>query len=288
MLNLRTPSSGFNLIELMIGLAVGLIIVTAAISVFFTSMRGMADNTKLVRLNQDMRAMMDIMVRDIRRAGFVTSKPEYFSDLKDNPYFDSVSSGHTTDITLVNNNTCILYAYNRDDDRPSKIKDEHEHEDEEKERLGFRVIARDDGSQMLQMRTSGETNENCGGDDWETITEPEVEITGLTFAMTSTALNATSMLNDTDNDGCRDGDDASPTTASATCKTDSPPYGNGLCDAGESCNTCTRDGSPDPACVMVRYITITLEGCLRDDPAMTQSITETVRVRNDKFLPAIP
>lgn len=258
----RKLLSGFNLIELMIGLTVGLIIVTAAIGVFFNSMRGMADNTKLVRLNQDMRAMMDIMVRDIRRAGFVTSNPAYFSDLKDNPYFDSVSSGHTTDIALLNSNTCIVYSYNRDDDRPSKIRDHDEH-DEEEERLGFRL-----NSGELEMRTSGTTNENCEG-HWETITEPEVEITGLTFAMTSTTLNATSMLS---TDGVRPGD----------------ANGNGLCDAGEPCNTCTRDGSPDPACVIVRYITIHLAGRLRDDHAMTQSITETVRVRNDKFLAAIP
>lgn len=279
----RKPHSGFNLIELMIGLAVGLLVVSAAMSVFYNAMQGITDNTKLVRLNQDMRAMMDIMVRDIRRAGFVTSNPTYFADLKDNPYFDAVSSGHTTDIALLNSNTCIVYSYNRDDDRPSRIREhDHEHEEED-ERLGFRWNV---NAGELEMRTSGHTNESCEG-NWETITEPEVEITGLTFLLTSTTLNATSMLNDSDNDGCRDGDDENPTTSSASCKTGT--YGNGLCDAGEPCNTCTRNGSPDPACVIVRYITIQqLSGRLRDDPTMTQSITETVRVRNDKFLPAIP
>ena len=278
MLNCSKPSQGFNIIELMIGLAVGLIIVTAAISVFFTSMRSMADNTKLVRLNQDMRAMMDIMVRDIRRAGFVTSEVSNTSFLKNNPYFDSTTSGATTDMAVHNTDTCILYAYNRDNDSPPVV--------DSNERLGFRLNT---STGELQMRKTGATNENCVTvGEWETITEPEVGITGLTFTMTSTTLNATSMLDDTDNDGCRDGDDQSPTTASATCKTDSPPYGNGLCDAGEPCNTCIRDGSPDPACVIVRYITIQLAGRLRDDHAMTQSITEMVRVRNDKFLPAIP
>lgn len=263
MLMSRKSHSGFNLIELMIGLAVGLLIVTAAMSVFFNAMQGITDNTKLVRLNQDMRAMMDIMVRDIRRAGFVTSNPTYFANLKDNPYFDAVSSGHTTDIALWNSNTCIVYSYNRDDDRPSKIRDHDEHDDEEEERLGFRL-----NSGELEMRTSGHTNESCEG-HWETITEPEVEITGLTFAMTSTTLNATSMLS---TDGVRPGDG----------------NGDGLCDAGEACNTCTRDGSPDPACVIVRKITIQLSGRLRDDLSITQSITETVRVRNDKFLAAVP
>jgi prepilin peptidase dependent protein B len=262
MLITRKQQTGLSLIELMIGLLVGLVIVAGGLSVFVTSVRGQADNIKLSRLNQDMRAMMDIMVRDIRRAGFVTSDPQTnLTSLQNNPFF-----GPTTDIAVWDydgsNDNCIVYAYNRNDNSPLT--------DDDDERLGFRL---NDGGN-LEMRRSGTTNENCDNDDddWESITESEVEINGLTFGLAQTPLNVSSMIDDGDDDGIPDGDSND----------------NGLCDPGEACNTCTRDGSPDPACLYVRNVTITLTGRLRDDNTVTQTITEQVRLRNDKYLAPIP
>jgi len=275
MLKNRQSQKGVTLIELLIGVLVGLVIVAAGISIFGTSVKGQSDNIKLSRLNQDMRSMMDIMARDIRRAGFVTSDPSAnLSSLQNNPFFDSTTAGATTDLAIYNTNACIVYAYNSNNDSPPVV--------DSSERFGFRL----DNAGELDMRRSGSTNENCTDGQWETITEPEVEITGLTFTITPTTLNATSMATDTDGDGCFDGDDQNPTTASSSCKTGL--YGNNLCDSGEACNTCTRDGSPDPACLYVRNVDITLAGRLRTDTSVTQSITEQVRVRNDKFLAAIP
>jgi prepilin peptidase dependent protein B len=244
----RKQQTGLSLIELMIGLLVGLVIVAGGLSVFVTSVRGQADNIKLSRLNQDMRAMMDIMVRDIRRAGFVTDDPQTnWTSLQDNPFF-----GATTELAIYDS-TCIVYAYNRDNDSPPAV-DGNEH-------LGFRL---NDGGE-LEMRSSGTTNENCDDGVWESITESEVEINGLAFDLTSTPLNVSSMI-----DGTGDANS------------------DGICDSGETCNTCTRDGSPDPACLDVRNVTITLTARLRDDNTVTQTITEQVRVRNDKYLPPIP
>lgn len=124
----------------------------------------------------------------------------------------------------------------------------------------------------LEMRKYGATNEDCDtGAEWEAISEPEIEITALTFALTSTTLNASVMstrLSDADST-------------------------NDLCDSADTgaggCRECIRDGTaPDPACLYVRNIKITLTARLRDDPNVTQTITGQVRVRNDKFLPAIP
>ena len=60
--------------------------------------------------------------------------------------------------------------------------------------------------------------------------------------------------------------------------------GNGICDTGEACNTCTTG----QACLYVRNVAISLTGRLRDDNAVTQTITEQVRVRNDKYLATAP
>jgi prepilin peptidase dependent protein B len=278
MLITRKHQAGVTLVELMIGLLVGLIVIAAGTNIFSTSIKGQTDNINLTRLNQDMRAMMDIMARDIRRAGFVTSDPAAnLTSLRNNPFFDGIS----TDIAVYDEGACIVYAYNRDDndanndgiigdiETPSAV--------DSNERLGFRLS---DGE--LDMRLSGATNENCGDDSWQTITEPEVEITALTFTLTSTPLNVASMATDTDNDGCYNGDDQNPTIASSTCKTGN--YGNNLCDTGEACNTCTTG----QACLYVRNVGISLTGRLSDDNTVVQTITEQVRVRNDKYLATAP
>lgn len=272
MLITRKQQAGVTLVELMIGLLVGLIVIAAGMNIFITSIRGQTDNINLTRLNQDMRTMMDIMERDIRRAGFVTSAPDtHIASLQDNPFFDT-----TTDIAFYDTNgskSCIVYSYNYDE----STDDEGLIDVESTDRFGFRLGT--DGK--LDMRRYGTTNANCTDGSWQNITEPEVEITALTFTLTTATLNVTSMVNDDDGDGNVE-----------TSDTDGIPYGddngNGICDTGEVCNTCTRDGSPDPACLTVRNVAISLTGRLRDDNAVTQTITEQVRVRNDKFLSAIP
>ncbi|WP_374090486.1 PilW family protein [Methylomicrobium lacus] len=279
MFMIRKRQAGITLIELLIGMLVGLIVVAGGISIYIASVRGQAENIKLARLNQDMRAMMDMMERDIRRAGFVTADPATnFALLQNNPFFDGATSGATTDVAIYNTGSCIVYAYNRDEDPNNDgVLDEAPPAVDANERLGFRLNG---NTGELEIRNSGDSNDDCADGEWESVTEPEVEITGVTFTLTAKALNVTSMTDDdhdgidepSDHDGILTGDDNH----------------NFTCDAGEACNTCTRDGSPDPACLYVRYVTIKLDGQLRDDNTVKQTITEQVRIRNDKFLDAIP
>lgn len=282
---------GSSLIEVMIGLFLGLLVAGAGMALFLSALSGQTDNIRLNRLNQDMRALMDIMVRDIRRAGFVTDDLQNYSNtLKTNPFFVDPTTDIKVHSTGSLTNNCIVYTYNSDNDKPPNVDDNNDVDDtdDSNDFFGFRL---DGSTGNLQMRRSGQTNATCADGNWESITEPDVEITALTFTLTHSALDVTSMTTDSDNDGCFNGDDANPTTAnpitaSPSCK--SGNYGNGLCDSGEVCNTCTRDGSPDPACLYIRNVTISLAGRLRDDTNITQTITEQVRIRNDKFLAAIP
>ncbi|MCF7994409.1 MAG: hypothetical protein K9L32_04985 [Chromatiaceae bacterium] len=258
-------------------MTVGLLVTTGALGILILSLQAQNDNIKLARLNQDLRAMLDIMVRDIRRAGFVTNDPENNHDLIDpNSFFSTMPGGATTEIAIYSygagNANCFVYAYNRN------LNDTVD----SNERYGFRLA----NNGELEMRRSGDTNENCSNGSWETLTEPEVEITGLSFVLSSNSLNVTSMMTDTDGDGCLDGDDQNPNVASNPCDTGN--YGNGVCNSGEACNTCTRDGSPDPACLSVRSVNIVINGRLRGDESVTQTLSEQVRIRNDRFIPAVP
>lgn len=66
----KSKQAGLSLIELMISIAVGLVVVSGVISMFVSTVKSNADNLKMTRLNQELRMVMDIMSRDIRRAGF--------------------------------------------------------------------------------------------------------------------------------------------------------------------------------------------------------------------------
>jgi type II secretory pathway component PulJ len=60
--------AGFGLVELMIGLLVGMIIVGAALSLLTTTMASSNDSIKMTRLDQELRQTMTMLTRDLRRA----------------------------------------------------------------------------------------------------------------------------------------------------------------------------------------------------------------------------
>lgn len=68
-LKARQCSRGLSLVELMVGIAVGLFVVAAAVTLVTSQL---TENRKLLlelQLQQDLRATMDIMTRQLRRAG---------------------------------------------------------------------------------------------------------------------------------------------------------------------------------------------------------------------------
>lgn len=60
--------SGFGLVELMIGLAVGMIVVAAAMGLMTSALSNSNDNIKMARLDQELRQVMTMVTRDLRRA----------------------------------------------------------------------------------------------------------------------------------------------------------------------------------------------------------------------------
>lgn len=105
MLNRRTigraAQRGLSLVEMMVGITVGLLVVAGA-SVLVSGQ--LADNRRLVaeaQLQQDLRATADIMLREIRRANAVNTpadmvwNPAAATDAQANPHWPafSVSAG---------------------------------------------------------------------------------------------------------------------------------------------------------------------------------------------------
>ncbi|MBN2843668.1 MAG: hypothetical protein JXM68_11285 [Sedimentisphaerales bacterium] len=86
---------GLNLIELMIAMLLGLIVVGVTIGILVSAIKSSSDTIKMTRLNQEMQAIMTLISRDIRRAGYWGDNTATV-----NPYEPSVASGASDTITF--------------------------------------------------------------------------------------------------------------------------------------------------------------------------------------------
>lgn len=108
--------TGFSLVELMISIVVGLIVIAGVISIFSSAIKSYSDNLKMTRLNQELRVVMDRMVRDIRRAGYWGNALSVASTTNPNTFNTGLNRlvvGSSGLILNVNGTSgdCILYAY---------------------------------------------------------------------------------------------------------------------------------------------------------------------------------
>lgn len=108
-----SPCGGFGLIELMISILVGLIVIAAVTSLVVATLRMNTETLRMTRLNQDLRSVMALVTRDIRRAGYWPYAIEDIgSGLSLNPHdvitFDDIDLGDGLDAS------CILYSHHED------------------------------------------------------------------------------------------------------------------------------------------------------------------------------
>lgn len=66
----RARQAGLSIVELMVGVAVGLVVVTGASMLFASNLRNSQRLLVEARVNQDLRAAADVVARDLRRAGY--------------------------------------------------------------------------------------------------------------------------------------------------------------------------------------------------------------------------
>ena len=99
----RRRSSGFSLVETLVALAVGLLVVAAAVVAVHGSLR---ENHRLAldaRLHQDLRSAVEVMTRELRRAGHWAGAS---AGRALNPYSVAIAGPEATDH--------IAFAYSRD------------------------------------------------------------------------------------------------------------------------------------------------------------------------------
>jgi type II secretory pathway component PulJ len=143
-------AAGFSLVELMVAMLAGLIIIGAAVTFAVSTMRSYSENILSSRLTQELRTGMNLVVRELRRAGHDSTSVSRVL---------TTTSASSFDVLEVTDD-CIVYEYDRNvgADGPDAT-----------EMRGFRVQGG-----VLQLNASSGAIDCDGADDWEDITDPDV------------------------------------------------------------------------------------------------------------------
>ena len=163
-LDRRDRAHGLSLVELMIGLAVGLILVAGALTLFASNVVGTRNLVRETRVNQDLRAAADLINRDLRRAGYWanavngTILPLGGASAPANPY-TGISGTFGATSSQVN------YNFTRDTNDTLNAN----------EQFGFRL-----SGGAIQMKTDSTT--------WQSVTDPDI-VTVTKFQVTDTQTN---------------------------------------------------------------------------------------------------
>jgi prepilin peptidase dependent protein B len=160
-LNIKAFQKGLTIVELLVTLVMGLAVSGAILALFVGTVATHNDTTTATQLEEDLSAAMNLMVREIRRAGFDADGLAY-------AIAPSTTSIFQSDFGLDRANSttnCLVYSY---DDNNNGVLDTPDEE------FGWRL--RDSA---IEMRQDGN---GCGDDGWQDITWASyTTIAGLTF-----------------------------------------------------------------------------------------------------------
>jgi prepilin peptidase dependent protein B len=273
--NSRKAQLGLNLVELMIGLVVGMIVLAAMTTVYLNTARGSRDTLNANRLNQDLRAVMDIMVSDIRRAGywgtadagntncFALRTPRTANPTNCAAAPVNLPQDVATDIYISDSNRCILYSYDgtyRDGDTtgtPSTAGADS---------FGFRLSG--NAVQMLNASSRIDTDQACTSvATWNNLTDSSViRISALTFITSSPGAGQQGSQ-------CLNADTGATWTAAAS--------------SAAACADTTAAGYVAPGAgnrlAETRQITISITANHVSDTSLQRTLTESVLVRNNRL-----
>lgn len=233
---------GVSLVELMVGMSIGLIIVAAAGSIYITALRGGTDATRSAKLNMELRGAMSTMVTEIRRSGYISTTTS--TDTTANPFMQATSN------LSFPTSSCVLFSYDADQSGAINTADF----------FGFKKNG--DAISMRSGGTAPTTSNGCdvGNDSWEKITDDNNVVVD-TLSFTNTVTSADDLFQ------CWNTDTGASQTASCTS-------GNTVYDGAATGNRL----------VETRSVIVALTGHHKADPLTKISLTQQVRVRNDKIL----
>ncbi len=188
-----------TLVELMIASAISLIALSAVITVYSATARHSTQQLQQAHLHQQLNSLMRLVSRDLKRAGYRHFFPGLVTPV-DNPFQNPVNRVRTGFHAGEQRGSCILFAYDLDQDGLAGVGrcDDGDCEpltdDDNVEQFGFRLRGTD-----IQSRFGG-SRFDCRHGYWQTINDPDIEITGLYFQPRFRCLNL-----DDNNSACTPG-----------------------------------------------------------------------------------
>lgn len=115
-------AQGFSLIELMVAMIAGLIVSGAVLAFTLASMKSNSEYMLSTRLTQELRNTMDLVTRDLRRAGYDEDALKYLASGNATPFSRIRLCNDANACTTVSTTavvpptgpiTCAIYAYDR-------------------------------------------------------------------------------------------------------------------------------------------------------------------------------
>lgn len=156
------PQAGFSLIELMIAMVLGLLVLGMMLSLYTTSMVNNNKINSLGRLNLEVKSLVELMSRDIRRAGYWSgaSSAALSSGFANNAY-----GAQSAALAVSSDKTCITFAY--DMNNTGDVPEAHEY-------VGYKLY-----QGGIYVRSG---NSNCATQsNWTLLTHSQVVIDSLVF-----------------------------------------------------------------------------------------------------------
>lgn len=96
----RQPQAGFSLIELLIAITLGMIIITGVVYVASSGMRTNTETLRTTRLEQELRGVLLMLNRDLKRAGYYANSGNVLLCSANSHYTLSATSGTAISATL--------------------------------------------------------------------------------------------------------------------------------------------------------------------------------------------
>jgi len=164
----KYKQAGLTLIEMMIAMVLGLFVIAVIITVFSTNVRSSTESIKMIRLNQELRGVMTMMVDELKRHGYSSSFP--------------TTSTFMNDLNI--DSTCIRYSYDEINRDPSGS--EVDGAQDTDERFGFKL----ENNIVMWTRSGGDVGAtkgipDCDNGAWEPLTIVNIaSITALDFNYT--------------------------------------------------------------------------------------------------------
>ena len=177
---------GFGLIEMLVSMALSLLAVSVMVILMASTLGTGSATIQMSRLSQELRASMQLMSRDLRRANFHSSFYNCYAnvDCRD----DLGISAYVDTIHINEAGNCFWYWLDRDGNG-----------DLSNDAVGGFRYSTIGGIGVIQMRTTGNPAAKCDDDDgWELITDPNtVEITSFVVSNLDSYTETLSAYGDT-------------------------------------------------------------------------------------------